>query len=337
MTESANVVTGQAREWPGGILQVRIPLPFSLKWVNSYLLQDEQGYTLVDPGLHTEQALDVWKQVLGQERIAFERIHSIVLTHQHPDHFGLAGWFQQQTGAPVYMSEASYAYTRRLWGEERSFAADLTRLYRLHGMPEELQDDIRDHLESFVARVSPMPNVSFIQAGDTLQMGSSSWLAIDAPGHAFGQLCFYDGNRKHMLCGDQVLPDITPNISLVPGEEEDPLASFLRSLQELAAYEVELAFPGHREPFADYQGRIHALLAFHDRRLAYILELLKDRPQHGFALCQTLFGARIAGNAHNLRFAMSETLAHLVHLERQSKVRSREGDGVQIYEITDIA
>lgn len=302
---------------------MKVPLPFSLKYVNSYLLHDERGYTIVDPGLHTPEAVQAWQEALDANGIAIGSIHTIVLTHQHPDHYGLAGWFQEQTGgAPVYISEASYAYTQRLWGSDAgaSFAADLTELYEAHGMPQPVLDEIAPHLDSFIPKVSPQPKVTFLEAGQTIEMGGLSWQTIDTPGHAKGQLCFYASDVKRMLVGDQVLPDITPNISVVPGDGEDQLEQFLDSLEQIRKLEVELAFPGHRDPFTNYKERIEQLIAHHERRLTQMYSLIQAGANTGYTLCMQLFGERIAGNTHNLRFAMSETLAHLFHLEKCGRI-----------------
>ncbi|MBW7477007.1 MBL fold metallo-hydrolase [Paenibacillus oenotherae] len=318
--------------WPKGIIQVKVPLPFSLKWVNSYLLRDEKGYTLIDPGLHTPESIETWNAALAEHDIVIQDIHTIVLTHQHPDHYGLAGWFQQRTGAPVLISPRSYAYIVKMWGKDRSYAAELVALYRQHGMPEHLLDAMPPHLESFMDKVSPQPEVTFIEAGGVLRMAGMDWQMIDAPGHASGQLCFYAPERKWMICGDQVLPNITPNVSVVPGDEGGELEQFLGSLKQLGAYEVELAFPGHRDPFTGFGLRIEELIDHHKRRLESIAERVKEEGCTGYAMCERLFGARIAGNPHNLRFAMSETLAHLFHLEQRNEISSSIRDGVIVYQ-----
>ncbi|MFC4776409.1 MBL fold metallo-hydrolase [Paenibacillus sp. GCM10023252] len=307
-------------EWEEGWLQVKVPVPFSLRWVNAYLIPDSAGYTMVDPGLKTDEALRVWDFVLEQAGIANGDIQRIVLTHQHPDHYGLAGTFQQRTGAPVYMSRDSHRYALRLWGEDSVFSADLQQLYRKHGMPAELLAAIDHNLGSFAERVSPQPQVSYLEAGGKLQLGDREWSILDARGHATGQLVFYQPDLRWMLCGDQVLPHISPNVSLVPGDEEDPLHSILLSWEELLGYDVSFAYPGHRDPFEDFSGRIRELLQHHARRLTAIQELIAHRARTGFQMCEELFGERLRDNPHNLRFAMSETLAHLVYLARRGQI-----------------
>lgn len=320
-----------ATMWQSGWLQVKVPVPFSLKWVNSYLIPEEQGYTLVDPGLRTDEAIEVWTDVMEQYGLQWQNITRIVLTHQHPDHYGLAGYVQERSGAPVFMTREAHRYAKRLWGENSDFSEQLLTLYEEHGMPTELREAIAENLATFVGMVSPQPKVTYFEAGSQMMIGGLSWLLIDAPGHARGQVCFYQKERQWMLCGDQVLPHITPNVSIVPGEEGDPLAEFLGSLQELGTYGVKLAFPGHRDPFTDFEGRIAELQQHHIRRLDKMAAMLEEEPRTAYGMCEALFGSRLSGNAHQLRFAMSETLAHLVYLERKDRIVSTITDGVTRY------
>lgn len=317
--------------WQEGWLQVKVPVPFSLKWVNSYLIPEEQGYTLIDPGLRTDEAIQVWDKVLQHHNLKWRNVTRIILTHQHPDHYGLAGYVQERSGAPVFISRRAHDYAIRLWGEKSEFGEQLQALYAKHGMPIQHREAIAQNLETFVEMVSPQPEVTYIEAGDQIIIGGMSWVLIDAPGHANGQLCFYQKERKWMVCGDQVMPHITPNVSIVPGEDGDPLEAFLGSLQELAHYEVQLAFPGHRDPFTDFHGRILELQQHHIRRLDKMVRMLEEEPRTAYGMCEALFGNRLNGNAHQLRFAMSETLAHLVYLERKARISFTEKDGIYNY------
>ncbi|PZD94083.1 MBL fold metallo-hydrolase [Paenibacillus sambharensis] len=310
-----------------GWIRVKVPLPFSLRYVNSYLLPEAEGWTLIDPGLHTPEAAALWTEVLSGLSITAGQIKRIVLTHQHPDHYGLAGWFQERSGAPACMSLPAHRYALRLWGEDRSFDQELTEQFRQHGMPETLLEQIASHLAGFVERVSPQPEVTYIEEGMSMQFGGRSWELLHTPGHASGHICFYDRTGLEMICGDAVLPGITPNISLVPGEHPDPLQQFLDSLNRLSRFDVVMAYPGHREPFANFRGRTQDLITHHEQRLHHIEGLLQE-PVTGYQLCERLFGARTMGSAHNLRFAMSETLAHLEHLVhkgRAAKVKAGYG------------
>lgn len=321
LQEHEEAVSELDRDW----LQVRVPLPFSLRWVNSYLIAESGGYTVIDPGLHTSEAAALWERVLKERNIGWEQIRRVLLTHQHPDHYGLAGWFQQRSGAPVFMSRLAHDYAVRMWGEQRSMGEEWTRLFAQHGLPQELLVQLAPHLESFVAQVSPQPQVSYLESGGQLELGGELWELVHTPGHATGHLCLYQRQRRWMLCGDQVLPDITPNVSLIPGDRDrNPLRSFLASLELLAQYEVERALPGHRMPFQEFAQRIDELQRHHARRLAELEQWLAAEPQHAYALCLRMFGQRIGGNIHHLRFALSEILAHLHYLEEEGRIANTE-------------
>lgn len=312
-----------------GIIRVKIPLPFPLRWVNAYLIAGVDGYTLIDPGLHTPEAETMWRTVFQQLKLQFSDIEKIVLTHHHPDHYGLSGWMQQISGAPVYMSEQSKRQADLLWSDSTLINKEICRLFERHGMDRETSDHIQDHLESFIPLVSPQPQVSYIAEQSSFELGHFRCELIDAPGHATGQLCFYDRDSQMMFCGDQVIPRLSPNVSFIPGGDPNPLHSYMTSLNELSEYTVSYAFPGHRDPFGTFSERAKEIIVHHNDRLAAILDLLKS-PLTAYGLCGKLFGSRLS--IHQLRFAMAETLAHTQYLLLSEQLVEIESDGAILYQ-----
>lgn len=310
------------------VVQVKVPVPFPLMWVNGYLLAGPSGYTLIDPGLNTEEAVARWETVLEEMGIGYEAISQIVLTHHHPDHYGLAGWFQERTGAPVYLSPSGQCQVERMWGEEQPLTGEILRLFGRHGMEEERLPFLEEHLNSFVAQVSPQPFITPLYPGQSLEMGGRLWEAIETNGHAQGHLCFYDADAREMICGDQVMPRISPNVSYIPGMDENPLASYLKSLRHLSGFEVEMAYPGHRDPFTGFADRAMALIDHHRDRLDQMLSRLEE-PMTAYRLCLEFFGTRLS--IHQLRFALSETLAHLIYLREEGLAEERDKGGVIVF------
>lgn len=312
-------------EYEGGIVQVKVPLPFPLRWVNAYIIKGSGGYTVIDPGLHTEEAEQCWNEALQGRGIQYKDIERIVLTHYHPDHYGLAGWMQERTGAPVLMSCLGYRLAQLLWGKGTTMTEALTAVFAEHGMDRDMCAAMAAHMDGFVPQVSPQPNVTFLEPGDKVNLGDELYEAIHTPGHAAGHLCLYNAEERRMFCGDHVLPQISPNVSWMPGVEDNPLASFLTSLQEVARLPVDRAFPGHREPFASFTERALELALHHEERLELMLGRLGE-PISANTLCLSVFGERLT--VHQLRFALAETLAHLVYLEGEGRaVRERAADG----------
>ena len=313
---------------PEGMHRIQITMSFPLRWVNSYILTEPEGkVTIVDPGPRTAETEKDWYDALKGLGLTLQDIHQIVLTHHHPDHLGLSGWMQQMSGVPVLMSARSQEEADYMWGPGATIAERLPEYYRTHGMPEYKTVEIKEHMNTFISQITPLPEVTHIADGDTLQMGGKVWIAVETGGHAPGHLSFYAPESREILCGDAVLPQISPNVSLQPGSDPEPLQSYMDGLNRLNKLTVERAYPGHRNPFTRFTERTAELLAHHEERLAKLSERLQDSPAHAYDICLHLFGERLG--THQLRFAMSETLAHLQELIRRDLARQvQQPDGI---------
>jgi len=306
--------------WEFGISQVKISMSYPLRWVNSYVLHNSSGIVIVDPGPRNSVTEDEWKKALDKLGYTFEDVIGIFVTHHHPDHYGLAGWFQSQCGAQVYMSQRSYDESLLMWGKATNINVKLTLWLQQHGLPDELASQIEKHLLDFIPQVSPTPDITIVERGSYLELGGLSWLVIETGGHAPGHLSLYNEEFGMMMCGDAVLPQISPNVSLIPGSDPEPLYSFMNGLMNLKQYKVNQVFPGHRNPFSTFQKRIDDLLAHHEQRLIEVEKLLMQSPQNGYEICTALFRNKLS--LHQMRFAMCEALAHLQELVRRGKVQS---------------
>ena len=316
------------------VIQVKIPVPLALKTVNSYLLKDQnKGYVWVDPGLNTEHIQELWQQVFSHLGITPKQITKIVCTHQHPDHFGLAGYAQQLTDAPVYLSESGFAYANELWGENEVFAAQLSELFSCHQVPSTLIEAIVDNLNWFKTVVYPFPEVTTLAANSELIIGEQSWTTIETSGHAKGHMMLYNTVTKQMICGDQVLPRITPHVGVVPGEEEErPLFQFLSCLNQIKHIDVNEIFPGHGDKFLNWGSRIEAIISHHERRLTKLVQLVHERETlSAFEASNLVFGIHLHKQPQNLRFAITEMIAHLDYLVEQDKLIKQFNNNGLIY------
>lgn len=311
------------------VSQVKVPLPYPLRWVNSYVIQGEDGWTVIDPGLHTQAAEELWQHAMDELRIGWRDIERIVLTHHHPDHYGLAGWMQERSGAKVWLSETGYCQAKMLWQDDCPLTDKIHSLFLRHGMDADTAQLMIPHLNGFISEVSPQPEVCFIPVNGPFALGAAVYQTIETAGHAAGHISFYDAQSGVIFCGDHVLPQISPNVSLVPGVDEDPLGSYLKGLDRLSRYSVSTAFPGHREPFEAFSQRCLDLIAHHERRIAIMLEQLETEPLTAWQLCQRLFGSRLT--VHQQRFAMAETIAHLVYLTLNGALAGQNRQGTIVY------
>lgn len=308
------------------IIQVRIPVPFSLKWINSYLLFEKNGtFAIIDPGLRTLEAEQIWEETLQKLSLTWGDCSKIVVTHQHPDHYGLAGYVQQRSRAPVYMTKESKAYTEKLWGTgQYQFERDMEQLLAVHGTPSHIIKAIINNMQQFQERVEPQPEVEYVEAGQSIRLGDADWRLIHTEGHAYGGIMLYDKESKLLLCGDQVLPRITPHVGVVAGEDRPVLSQFLTNLKQIEELDVSLVLPGHRDPFEGFRDRIAAIIQHHERRLEAILQYVREQQVvDAFTCCEWLFGQHLRDQPHNMRFALTETIAHLVYLQEHGQLQQR--------------
>ncbi|WP_124726660.1 MBL fold metallo-hydrolase [Staphylospora marina] len=312
------------------IVQVALPLPFALKIINAWLIRGDRGYTVIDTGLHTEEDLATWEEVRKEIGFDWNEVEKIVLTHYHPDHYGLAGTLQQMTGAPVYMSALDWEQAQMFLGRESDMPELMADFFSKHGLEEEWASKIPGHLRSFHRWVEPHPTVRFLEAGDTVRLGNREYEVLHTPGHADGHLSFFDRERGWLIGGDFLLPKISPNISLWPRCNPDPLSTYLETLEKMKHLPVKKVFPSHGPVFDHYLERIEELKDHHARRLRMMDDIVRERGAvHAYDVCRSVFGAELS--VHNLRFALSETLAHLEYLRRQGELDTREEDGVIHY------
>jgi glyoxylase-like metal-dependent hydrolase (beta-lactamase superfamily II) len=305
-----------------GIIQIQLPLPFPLRIVNCYLLRDGDGWTIIDTGINYPAGRAAWQAAFAALGIAPTTIRRIVLTHGHPDHYGMAGWLAEQSGAPVLLAPLEQDFVRRVWHAGAANEQTIVDFFQAHGMPSELAEQVRQSMAETRAMTLPWPATSVIEPGESIQIGERAFQVVAAPGHSDQHLVFYCAEERLLLCGDAVLIKITPNISLWPHGRPDPLADFLQSLDRLAALPVDLALPGHGPLIHAFGQRLAELRTHHYERLAAI-EQAAVGGATAFSICTAVFPTTML-SPHQLRFAMAETLAHLEYLVGVGRL-AREG------------
>ena len=316
------------------IYQLVLPLPFALNSVNIYLVKGADGWTVLDSGLHTSEAREVWSSAIKELGIKAAYISKIILTHAHPDHYGMAGWMQQEAAAagrnvPVHLSVEEAAFAEMMWKREPNTRRMYQHLLKC-GMPDQAVKEVADTENFTRKRTFPQAKFgSFLHPGSKHRIGNRECRVLAAPGHSEGQVIFYDSEDQLLFCGDHVLIKITPNIGLWPNTRPDPLGRYLKSLRELNALEVRLALPGHRALIEDWRGRLAELRAHHDARLAKTL-LACEQPATAYEVAAHLFETD-RFSPHEWRFAMVEALAHLEYLQQRGRL-SRRGDSVWQFE-----
>ncbi|MDM8530439.1 MBL fold metallo-hydrolase [Anaerolineales bacterium HSG25] len=311
---------------------VAIPVPFRrLKVVNCYLIQDHDEWSIIDTGANIPQAQSIWQTALEQLQIQPTAIRQIILTHIHPDHFGLAGWLQQYaTEAPVLVSPYATAFAEIIWRDGRTDYGDVENFWLKTGLDDGMQARWDAGMAEMRQIVLPYPtHIKPLTPNSMLTIGRYDFQIIDTPGHSDGHVILYDQQTKLVLVGDQVLPKITPNIGQWPGTLPNPLGRYLNSLHELKRVEVNLALPGHGPIISNWSERITEIEQHHAERLAHMKEAV-SMPATAYQVSRHAFDYKTL-DQYEIQFAVSETLAHLEYMVSQHEIQ-RHNNGVWRYE-----
>jgi glyoxylase-like metal-dependent hydrolase (beta-lactamase superfamily II) len=309
-----------------GLQLIRIDLPFRLDHVNCFLAEGENGWTLIDTGLHDEPTINRWKEELEGKEVT-----DILITHYHPDHFGYAGGLQRKLNARVSMSKIDTRSGLSSWQEP--FLNKLMDHYMLAGIPKTIAEGMTENTRSFVPRVTPYPNVDhYFEEGEKIQLGKYEYEVIFTPGHSDGLVCFYNKDQSTLLSTDHILPKITPNISYWFHGDDNPLQTYMASLNKMKKLDADFVIPSHGQPFYDANERIEQILQHHEERLDYLLGIIKKETRLSvFEASEKLFNKKL--NIHETRFAVGETLAHLEYLRKEGQCTRELEDGEYSYSV----
>lgn len=316
-----------------GVHWLRMALPFALNHINLWLLEDGDGWTVVDTGICNDQTKQAWEQIFATV-LDGRPVKRAIVTHFHPDHAGLAGWFVERWGAEVWMPLAEWSFGRMLSLDDGSASREMFEaFYKAAGFDEELMAEVPSRLGRYPQAVAPYPPaIRRIENGDVFDVGGHDWRMVVGRGHAPEHACLYCADLKLLISGDQVLPKISPNVSVWPQEPHaDPLALFLESMTRIKREVPDdvLVLPSHNWPFHGLHARVDDLLHHHDLRLAETIEHCRE-PATGVQVLKRLFTRKL--DNHQLFFAIGESLAHLHHLVNQGRVERTQGeDGVDLY------
>jgi glyoxylase-like metal-dependent hydrolase (beta-lactamase superfamily II) len=327
-----------------GVHWLRMPIPLALDHINLWLIEDEDDagaptWTIVDSGYGHQDTKDLWAQIFNGPA-AHRRPHRLICTHYHPDHFGLAGWLVRTYGVDLSMTETEWVIgvlLQRL--DDKSFVAGQEGFFTRHGMATDMRARLAQEGNEYAGRVD-LPPDSFrrIRDGDCLQLGGRDWHIIVVEGHAPEQALLYCPEIDTLICGDQLLPKITPNISVYWFKAGTrPLGDFLASLTKLEGLvpAQTLVLPSHKLPYYGVATRIAQLHAHHAERLLALLSGMdRQEPRSAAALVPSLFPRKL-DDLHMI-FALGETIAHLEHLVGDGRAEmTADADGVHRYRLTD--
>ena len=293
---------------------------------------------MVDTGWNVPQAFDTVEGGLRSLGLGFRDISHILITHVHPDHYGLAGRLKELSGAKLILHQLEKYFIESRYMRVDALVEEMGWWMAINGVPEQKGPGLERASLPMINLVTPvMPDV-VLRGGETFSFKPFEFEVLWTPGHSPGHVCLYERKRRLLFSGDHILPIITPNVSLHVQSRGNPLLDYVESLRAVRDLEVEMVFPAHEHLFQGLAKRVDEILHHHEGRKAAILAVLGGSWKTAYEVSSVIpwMEGKMKWEELNIldrRIAVTETLAHLELLRGEGTVSKLQEDGVVHYKV----
>jgi len=322
-----------------GVHQIKIPAPESASWyTNVYVIEGGDGHILVDSGWDSQESLWALQGGIKAANLKLRDIKQVVITHIHPDHYGLSTKIKQICGAQVAMHRVDAGFIFPRYKDFDGLIKRTGEILRQNGAPEDELPQLKEASLWMNKYVTPdLPEVR-LEDGDTISNDSFEFEVLWTPGHSRGHVCLYERERRFILTGDHVLYDTVPHIGFNPQSGDNPLGDYVSSLEKLERLKVNFILPGHGPVFNALGLRIERILQHHEERKRAIMRTLQDGLKTAYEISQQIPWMVDGGGTAfrdlpvwDKRMAVTETIAHLKLLTEEDRVGNVDMDGASLY------
>ena len=294
-----------------------------LPYVLPYLLKDGDDTVLVDCGWNTDSAYAALEEGMKEHGSHPSGINRLVVTHVHPDHYGMAGRLKQLSSCEVVLHEKDAEVITARYFAPRGLVDEMAKFMEGNGVPPMDTSGMSRGSMGMIGNVAAVPPDTQVKGGETFKVGDFDFEIIWTPGHSPGHICLYEPNRKILLTGDHILPTITPNVSINTQTHGSPLGDYMRSLHLLVDLDVDIVLPAHEFEIHDLKKRIHEIEGHHEERLNEMVNCVDSGGSTGWDVAGRVkwaTGTLKDFEPHMQRAAVGETLAHLEFLFEQGRL-----------------
>jgi glyoxylase-like metal-dependent hydrolase (beta-lactamase superfamily II) len=322
-----------------GVHQIKSPGPGTGSWAtNVYVIEGGDGHIVVDAGWDSQESLWALQEGLKATLLKLRDIRQVVVTHIHPDHYGLSGKIKQICGAQVAMHRIDAGFISPRYKDFAELVEKTEQLLRQNGVPQDELPELREASLWMNKYVTPDSPDVMLEDGDTISNDSFHFEVLWTPGHSPGHICLYEKERKFILTGDHVLFETTPHVGFNPLSGDNPLGDYVDSLQKLERLKVYFVLPGHGPVFNALGLRTEKILEHHEHRKRAIMKSLHDGMKTAYAIAQEIPWMTDRGGTAfrdlqvwDRRMAVTETIAHLRLLTEEGRVANVDMDGASLY------
>lgn len=285
---------------------------------NVFLIHDSDGVILIDVGCGKEEKFNALKTFLNQEGFCLHDVHTIVISHAHPDHMGAMSFLLKEISPRIYLHNLEIPLAADPQRLNQTFDFNLVQRYKTtESTPPFGSFNVLDYF----AAMCPMSSVRAtdkMDDGDILCLGNFCFQVIHTPGHAPGHVCFFEPDKGILLTGDlvgKIVAWYSPSSGGVLG--------YLKGLEKIAKLNASVILPSHGENITMANEGIERTKMHILHFDSVIIRNLSDLPLNFMDLCARIYhkpGARFFPGPQLVE-------SHLIKLEQEGKIRRQE-DGL---------
>jgi len=322
-----------------GVHQIRLPFPQGMpEYTNVYVVEGSNGNILIDSGWDDSEVIWAFREGLREDRLKFQDINWIVITHIHPDHYGLASKLKELCGAEVAVHRAEAGLINSRYKDFDGLLKDMGDMLNSNGVPQAELAELKQASLWMKQFVSPdLPDI-MLDDGDRISNGTFGFEVLRTPGHSPGHVCLYEARKRWLFSGDHVLFNVTPHVGFHPQSGDNPLRDYIDSLIKVDRLGVNFVFPGHGPVFNSLKLRAAEIFNHHEQRKEAIMKVLNEGLKTAYQVAAEIpWKPELGGVAFSdlgswdRRLAVLETIAHLKLLTSEGKVGKIDKDGVSLY------
>jgi len=324
------------------VYQIKITLPFEVKYSCIYLYEVDGELVLIDAGLNMLEWSKLFFSALEEIGVTLKDIKYCFITHRHMDHIGLIKKFKRKNpDLQIMMHEITHENIK--WESDRNNHAEIDRLAKesiklmiKYGISEEEVGNLGAMMSSWAKMAVYQAPDRLLHDGDEIEFKTDKLKIIWTPGHSLGHINIFDDKKRYLFSGDHILSRITPHIGnfIINPNLNDKhdftniLKHYLKSLDVIDALNPRIIFPAHQEIIFNPHKRIIEIKKHHEMRLTEISTMIENNPMTPRQISQKHFGDLDQMNSY---LGLSEILGHLIYLEEEGRVKRIEKNGLYLF------
>jgi len=322
-----------------GVHQIKSPGPGSGSWsTNVYVIEGGDGHIVVDSGWDSQESLWALQEGMKGANLKLRDIKKVVITHIHPDHYGLSSKIKQICGAQVAIHRIDAGFISLRYKDFADLLQKTEELLRQNGVPQDELPQLKEASLWMNKYVTPDSPDVMLEDGDVISNDSFEFEVLWTPGHSPGHICLYEKERRFIITGDHVLYETTPHVGFNPVSGDNPLGDYVSSVKKLESLRAHFVLPGHGPVFNALGLRIAKILQHHEDRKLAIMKSLRNGLQTAYAIAQQIPWMVNGGSTAfrdlsvwDRRMAVTETLAHLKLLVEEDRAANVDMDSASLY------